>query len=112
MKYRDQQQLYFQAQFIRIKTEVIEVISVCSKHKKSVKRNYNQQYYRKNSPNNSKRKRQIYSEKFGTPSHDKLKADYEIMKRLCNNQVHVRAEVNQVVATTYQNPNMKSIKGK
>ena len=85
LKYRDQQQLYFQAQFIRIKTEVIEVISVCSKHKKSVKRNYNQQYYRKNSPNNSKRKRQIYSGKFGTSSHDKLKTNI----RLCNDQVHV-----------------------
>ena len=36
MKYRDQQQLYFQAQFIRIKTEVIYVISICSKHKESV----------------------------------------------------------------------------
>ena len=85
LEYRDQQQLYFQAQFIRIKTEVIDVVSICSRHKKSVKRNYNQQYYRKNSPNNSKRKRQIYSEKFGTSSHDKLKANV----RLCNDQVHV-----------------------
>ena len=36
-----------------------------------------------------KRKKQIYSEKFGTPSHDKLEANM----RLFNDQVHVRAEV-------------------
>ena len=37
--YRDQQQLYFQEQFIRIKKEVIDISSICSKLKKSVKRN-------------------------------------------------------------------------
>ena len=77
---------------------------VCSKYKTSVKCNYNQKFYRNNSPNNSKRKRQIYSEKFGTPPHDKLKANM----RLCNDQVHVRDEVDHVEATTYQYANLKS----
>ena len=104
LEYRDQQQLYFQAQFIKIKTEAIDVMSICSKYKKSVKRNYNQHFYRKNSPNNSKRKRQIYSENFGTPPHDKLKANM----RLCNDPVHVRDAVDQVEDTTYQYDNMKS----
>ena len=104
LEYRDQQQLHFQAHFIKIKTEAIEVMSICSKYKKSVKRNYNQQFYRKNSPSNSKRKRQIYSEKFGTPPHDKLKANM----RLCNDQVHVRDEVDQVEATTHQYAKIKS----
>ena len=36
-----------------------------------------------------KRKSQINFEKFGTPSHDKLEANM----RLCNDQVHVRTEV-------------------
>ena len=39
LEYRDQQQLYFQEQFIRIKREVIDILSICSKLKKSVKRN-------------------------------------------------------------------------
>ena len=72
-------------QFIKIKAEEVDILSICSKHKKSVKRSYNQQYCRENSQNINKRKGQIHSKKFGTPPHDKLKANM----RLRNEHVHV-----------------------
>ena len=59
---------------------------------------------RKNTPNNSKRKRQISSEKFGTLAHDKLKTNM----RLRNDQVHVQAQVDQAGATAHQNAKIKS----
>ena len=48
LEYRDQQQSHIQAQFIRIKTEVIDILLICSKHENVVEHNYNQQYYKKN----------------------------------------------------------------
>ena len=91
-------------QFTRIKTEAIDILLNCSKHKKSVKRSYNKRYCRKNSPNNSKRKRQMYSETFGTPPHDRPKDNI----RLCNYQVYVQTQVDQAKDTTHQYANMKS----
>ena len=86
LEYREKQQLYFQVRFIRIKGEAIGILSICFDHKRIVKRNYNQQHCQKNSPNNNKRKRLIYSEKFGVTPHDKLKANL----KLHNDQVHVQ----------------------
>ena len=70
MEFRDKQQMYFQAQCIRLKTEAIDMLSIFSKHKNSIRR----KNYQKNSTNICKKKRGIYSENLGTPLHEKLKA--------------------------------------
>ena len=64
------QQMYFQVQFIRLRTKAIDMLFIFSKHKNSIRR----KNYQNNSTNICKRKREIYSENIGTPLHDKLKA--------------------------------------
>ena len=49
---------------------------------------------------------QICSEKFSTRQHDKLKANM----RLSNDQVHVRAKVDQFEPTPHQYSNMEGIR--
>ena len=70
LEFRDKQQIYFQAQFVRLRTEAIDMLSIFSKHKNSIRR----KNYQNNSTNICKRKREVYSENIGTPLHDKLKA--------------------------------------
>ena len=82
LEFRDKQQIYFQAQFVRLRTEAIDMLSIFSKHKNSIRR----KNYQNNSTNICKRKRKIYSENIGTPLHDKLKAK----KRLHYEQVCTR----------------------
>ena len=53
LEFRDKQQMYFQAQFIRLKTEAIDMLSIFSKHKNSIRR----KNYQNNSTNIGKRKR-------------------------------------------------------
>ena len=101
--YREKQQLYFQAQFIRIKEEAIGILLICFDHKRIFKRNYNPQHCQKNSPNDNKRKILIYSEKFGLAPHDKLKANM----KLHNDQVHVQGQVDQIEATSHTNMESK-----
>ena len=74
--------MHFQAQFIILRTEAIDMLSIFSKHKNSIRR----KNYQNNSTNICKRKREIYSENIGTPLHDKLKAK----KRLHYEQVCTR----------------------
>ena len=70
LEFRDKQQTYFQAQFITLRAEAIDTLSIFPKHKNSIRR----KNYQNNSTNICKRKREIYSENIGTPLHDKLKA--------------------------------------
>ena len=74
--------MYFQAQFIRLITEAIDMLPIFSKHKNSIRR----KNYLNNLSNICKRERKIYSENIGTPLHDKLKAK----KRLHYDQVCAR----------------------
>ena len=62
--------MHFQAQFIILRTEAIDMLSIFSKHKNSIRR----KNYQNNSTNICKRKREIYSENIGTPIYHKLKA--------------------------------------
>ena len=96
LEFRDKQQMYFQAQFIRLKTEAIDMLSIFSKHKNSIRR----KNYQKNSTKICKKK-EIYSENIGTPLHEKLKAK----KRLHYEQVCARK--NKSPAQGYGNTQSK-----
>ena len=97
LEFRDKQQMYFQAQFIRLKTEAIDMLSIFSKHKNSIRH----KSYQNNSANVCKRKRKIHSENIGTSLYDKLKAK----KRLHYKQVCVRE--NKSPAQRYGNMQVK-----
>ena len=55
LEFRDKQQMYFQAQFIRLRTEAIDMLSIFSKHKNSIRC----KNYQNNSTNICKRKRKF-----------------------------------------------------
>ena len=55
LEFRDKQQTYFQAQFITLKTEAIDTLSIFSKHKNSIRR----KNYQNSSTNICKRKKNI-----------------------------------------------------
>ena len=70
LEFGDKQPMYSQAQCMRLRTEAIDILSIFSKHKNSIRR----KNYQSSSTNIGKRKRKIYSKNIGTPLHDKLKA--------------------------------------
>ena len=70
LEFGDKQQMYFQAQFIRLRGEAIDISSIFSNHKNSIR----SKNYQNNPTNVCKGKRKIYFENIGTPLLDKLKA--------------------------------------